>query len=543
MRILKIMLMTIILGVLAVPLLSCASESGSESLSENQVVTVQRGDLTIDITAVGNLAFSLKENPTFEIAGTVEEVLVEEGDAVEEGQVLAKLDTSEWEANLAALEDQLTVKERDILQMEVNLKNAEIALAKAQDTYTWPELEIAQADVEEAEAHLQYAVDRRAEAGADVVTWDQVIKRYSATLEAAEKRLNAMLTGADPEEVAIKKLQVEIAQGKLEGAQKDVEDAQEALNEAKETSLEVSAPFAGLITTVNVSTGDVVNKGRVAAILADPTKFEAEILVNEIDIFNIRLGAQASIQLEAMPTIVLPAKVTYISPTATIQQGVVNYKVRVEIESFTPLESLALSEEEEQPQTMPGGIDEAFDKAVEEGRISQEQADMMKERFGQMAGSFSQEQIEQFIERFGQGGRGFSQGQTEQFRERSEQGPGMGQRPEGMILQVFELREGLTVTVSVIVQGRSDVLLVPNGAITGSGRQTYVRVVSLDGVITERSIMTGISDWQYTEVTDGLSEGEKVVIPETGTTTTTPTTPQQGGQGGMRIPGMGGFGR
>jgi hypothetical protein len=45
-----------------------------------------------------------------------------------------------------------------------------------------------------------------------------------------------------------------------------------------------------------------------------------------------------------------------------------------------------------------------------------------------------------------------------------------------------------------------------------------------DGLIEQRSIITGISDWQYTEVIEGLSEGEKIVIPET--TATTSTTQQ-----------------
>jgi hypothetical protein len=69
------------------------------------------------------------------------------------------------------------------------------------------------------------------------------------------------------------------------------------------------------------------------------------------------------------------------------------------------------------------------------------------------------------------------------------------------------------------------------------GLETYVQVLE-EGVIKSRSIITGISDWQYTEVIDGLSEGEEVVIPET-----TSTTPIQGEQEGIRIPGMGGFGR
>ena len=59
----------------------------------NQVVPVQRGDLTIDISAAGNLALSITDNLAFDISGIVEEILVEEGDSVEEGQLLVKLDT------------------------------------------------------------------------------------------------------------------------------------------------------------------------------------------------------------------------------------------------------------------------------------------------------------------------------------------------------------------------------------------------------------------------------------------------------------------
>ena len=80
-------------------------------------------------------------------------------------------------------------------------------------------------------------------------------------------------------------------------------------------------------------------------------------------------------------------------------------------------------------------------------------------------------------------------------------------------------------------------LLVPNGAITAQERQTYVKVLSPDGTIKERAITTGISNWQYTELIEGLSEGEEVVVPQ-GTAATT-TTQQGSPGGGMFIPGMG----
>ena len=103
-----------------------------------------------------------------------------------------------------------------------------------------------------------------------------------------------------------------------------------------------------------------------------------------------------------------------------------------------------------------------------------------------------------------------------------------------MALEDFQLREGLTVTVSILVDERTGVLLVPNSAITRQGGQTYVKVVSPDGITEERVIQTGISDFQFTEVTGGIVEGEQVAVPQG---TTTPTTSQrpQGGMQGMGI--------
>jgi len=481
------------------------------------VVTVQRGDLTIDIIAAGNLALSRTEDLAIDLfyqEGTVEEVLVEEGDTVEEGQVLASLDKEEWEDNLSGLEDQVTAKERDLVQAQINLVTAEQNLKDAQDnqeakelallnaqisldqakynldvaqeTYRWPEVEVAEADVERAEAWLQYALDSQAESS-NSGSWTRLVTRYRAELDAAEKKLDAMLEGYDTEEVAIKKKQVQsaemalaqaqedldevagdvalkelqltLSQGKLEDAEKALLDAQEELDDANSKSPIIMALFDGFITNVNVEGGDEVLSGTVVVQLADPNKFEADILVSEMDILQVELGGEAWVQVDAMPGLSLPAKVTHIAPTATIQSGVVNYEVKVELES---------------PETV------------------------------------TQEQAEEMIEQRQQG-----------------QGKQQGQTPT-MLPESFQLREGLTVTVSILVDERTDVLMVPNSAITRRGGETYVQVVSPDGTTQERVIQTGISDWQYTEVTGGLNEGEQVLVPQG----TTATTTQQGAQRG-----------
>jgi len=487
-RILKIIGIVVACALvgLSVPLIGC-SEPESE-VSENQIVTVQQGDLTIDIAAAGNLALSLTEDMAFEIAGTVEEVLVEEGDTVEEGQVLARLDTSEWDKELTNLE-------MDLVQADINLKNAELALKQAEEPYSDEDIDSAEADVDSAEFSLAYAesqLDEAYDSGDEgqILQAKSNVIRAEATLVSAETKLEEMEDAPDPDEVAIKELQLELTEARFE-------DAKEALAEALENGPEIIASFDGFITLVNVEGGDEVLKGTVAVTIADPDSFEADILISEMDILQIEMGGTASVAVDALD-ITVPAVVTHISPTATIQSGVVNYTVRVELQS---LETVIQEQQAAMTDMISDELPDFIQQAIDSGEMTREEAEA----------------------------------QMEKMQERMQQAQALQQAA----LADIQLREGLTVTVSIIVDERNDVLLVPNAAITTRGSQTYVQVVLPDGTNEERVIRSGISDWQYTEVTEGLIEGEQVVVPQG--TTTTPTTTQQG-QGRPRgfIPGMGG---
>jgi HlyD family secretion protein len=490
----KVMLIALIVAGFAIPLSGCTSSSEVAS-AENQVVTVERGDITIDITSAGNLSYSRQEDLAFEMAGTVEEVPVEVGDSVEEGQVLAKLDTSEWEDNLAALEDQVTAKERSLLQAQISLKNAEVALDNAENPYSEDDIKEAKRNLSAAEQQLRYDLLHGSESS--------VLKDQEAYYQA-QQTYDDMLAGGDETDIEIKQMQLELAQGQLEDTEKALTKAQEALDDAQSESPEITAPFSGFITQVNVSGGDEVLKGTVGVQIADPSQFEVELLVSEMDIFDITLGGDAWVQVDAQTLPDLPAKVAYISPTATVSSGVVNYEVTVEVEPLETIrqqqqEAMQARQEEMQQELASGELPGQLQEAVDQGQITQEQAEEMVQRMQQMGGA-EPEQIPTLI-------------------------------PED-----FELREGLSVTVSIVIDQASDVLLVPNQAITYRGGEAYVQVVSPDGTTEERSIQTGISDWQYTEVTDGLSEGEQVIVPQT-TSTGTSTTSEQG----FRGPGGNGF--
>lgn len=573
MKVSKIALIMLLLGSVSILSLGCAAKSDS-AVSENQIVTVRRGNLAVDITAAGNLALSRTEDLAFDVfyaktttKATVKEVLVEEGDSVKEGQVLATLDTSEWADQLKALEDkveaadrQVTALKRALLQAELNQIDAETALQDAEASYVWTdEIYAARAAVWDDEIQVETAqavlrgdnliYDRTTQqyryqellTSWDIKVWSDKLTAAEAKLSAARVKLDDLLAQSvatvkvknaeeglstaqvkldellaestpDAKKIEIqktkvesaqeqltnaqnaltgvtkKRLQVEQAKGNVEDAQQKIDDeekvlvdAQKTLDDAKNKSPLITAPFDGFITTVNVKGGDEVLNGTVAVQIADPNKFEANILVNETDMLQVKLGGEATVQVASIPGLTLPAKLTQISPTATIQSGVVNYQVKVEVESLE-----AVMQERQQ----------ASDNSSSANVTSPRQRT---------------------------GSSPFSGNVTWQ-----------GQAP-AVASENLQLREGLSITVSIITQERNNVLLVPKGAITLQRGQSYVQVQAADGTTEQRAIQTGISNWQYTEVTEGLSEGEKVVIPKS--TTTTTTTSQQGPSGGF-IPGM-----
>ncbi len=614
MRLLKIMLAVLVLGMLAAPLLSCDSESDEEELPEYQQATVQRGDITVDITAAGNLALSLTEDLTVELfygqsgatgtKGTIGEVLVEEGDTVEEGQVLVKLDKDEWDDELSTLEKalvtaqrnltakqsaltnderqvitlervvaakesavteserQVIVKEFAVRQAQLNIETAEYNLGQIED------VKEAKDDVDNAEYALKFATGMlTGEFGGGVTLinyayWAQLKALAEDRLDEAEEELEDILVGTSLSveddvvlEIAKKQLLIEQEQMELEDAElavidaqkavedakytledakldvvdarqdvedakldvadaeQDVEDAQSDLDEAKSLSPEVKAPFAGFITKVNVEGGDEVLKGTEVVQLADPNKFEADILVSEMDILQVKLGGEAWVEVDALSGMSLPATVTHIAPTATIQSGVVNYEVKVEVQS---LEAVERESQEAMADIAAGELPAPLQQAIDEGRITREEVEEMMKQ-GPPEGMELPEGMEM----------------PEGFTPPAGMGEAATGQTSTAIPEDFQLREGLTVTVTIIIEEKTDVLLVPNAAITSEGGQSYVQVVSPSGETEQRAIQTGLSDFQFTEVTEGLSEGEQILVPQG--TTTTPTTSQQGPRGPMSL--------
>jgi HlyD family secretion protein len=75
--------------------------------------------------------------------------------------------------------------------------------------------------------------------------------------------------------------------------------------------------------------------------------------------------------------------------------------------------------------------------------------------------------------------------------------------PDGLLV-------GYSADVEIVLGGRANVLRVPTAALIEGGRVMILDAAS--GKLEERKVKTGLANWEFTEIVDGLSEGERIVI-------------------------------
>ncbi len=350
------------------------------------------------------------------------------------------------------------------------------------------------------------------------------VKQAQMNLENAEEpKTNStgsqVISAPDPLDIEIKQLQ-------LQNAKDDLVESQKKLDKATITS-----PMAGLVTDVNVVVGDQVAANAVGVRVIDPVNFQTEVLVNETEIYQLSIGTPATVQPVALASYTFPAKIALIAETPTISSNVVNYKVTVQMDPVTSATMQAQATQRVSSGSTSGrtrtpgaGGQTAgtqFSGAASDNRTFNRQA---------YSGQPSDNQTA-------------SDNRTSTRRSFAGQTPGAGGQNQQVqapvtVPQNFRLREGLTVTVSIIAEQRTNILLVPNKAITSRGGRYYVQLASADGKTAEKQIQAGITDGQNTEVISGLAEGDVVSTATNITVPATTTTNQQRGGQSNQIPGV-----
>jgi len=239
------------------------------------------------------------------------------------------------------------------------LSDAQDALEDAETPANALALEDAGQAVEAAEANLQTAEDTAAELDEPdalaVASASADVDVATASLADTQEDLASLLEEPDKKEVDSAASDVEVAKAQLADAEATLEElravgtddllialretelteALAMLDEAREAlaGATIVAPWAGRVDTVAVEEGQSAYTMSVAIEIVDQTIADVAAFVDEIDVLSIVVGAEADIEMDALPGQVLTGTVVEIGKAAGSQQSVVTYPVSVRIEA------------------------------------------------------------------------------------------------------------------------------------------------------------------------------------------------------------------
>ena len=313
-----------VISMLALVATGCAGREGDLE----RTAEVMRGDLLVTVSVSGNLDTPDDRYLAFAAPGTVDELFVEKGDAVSQGDVLACLDTEDLERNIELARTSLR-------QAQVQYEIAENQLRET----IWPHYYNGYViDVPGTWIALRSALENLDEARGFMEQGD-LMEAYAALDEVVDYIEQGQYRARSrpwdfPLSIRIMELHLEGAKAALDAAELNMEAAKDALEDTT-----IVAPFDGVVTAVSIHEGDhlsAVDYARPAIHLVNPTKIEMSGLIDEMDIADIGLGQEAIVTLDALPGLEVAGSVSYISEAAMIQAGVVMYETTITLHNPGP---------------------------------------------------------------------------------------------------------------------------------------------------------------------------------------------------------------
>ncbi|BAY26112.1 secretion protein HlyD [Calothrix sp. NIES-2100] len=341
-------------------------------------VPVETQTVTLRINASGKVVPVQSVNISPKNPGVLGELYVEQGDRVQKGQIIARMDVGEiqaqilqYTANIAQAQAQLDEalagsRPQEIAQAKARLAQVEAQLASARAGNRTQEIGQAQAQVESAQAQVkltQARVDRYRELTRQGATSEDQLDQYisensraKAALQEAQKRLSLLQSGTRSEEIDAKEAAVTEAQAALvllqngsrpeEIAQRQaavkVAQAQLKAAEVRLADTVIRAPFTGIVTQKYANVGSFVTPTTSASSSASATSssivavargLEVLAQVPEADIGRIKPGQQVEIVADAYPDQIFKGRVRLIAPEAVVEQGVTSFQVRVALDT------------------------------------------------------------------------------------------------------------------------------------------------------------------------------------------------------------------
>lgn len=305
-----------ILGSIAVVLLVVvglvAATRGSTKIDPSKLAKVEKGDLAKSVVATGKIEPITSVEVKSKASGIVQKLLVDYGDSVKKGQVLAELDKQQ-------------------ILAQVNQEKASLEAAEAAARAADADLQHAKYDAEGPDVPLL----KRAYERAQQMAKDGVVS--PSALDDAQKNYEMAVNRQE-----LGKANVVSAAAKLKQAQAQVSQARAELEEKEEEyrNSTIISPIDGTVLSRDVEVGDAVSSililGSSATLvmnLGDTHQVYVKGKVDESDIGKVYLGQPARIKVESYKDKTFVGKVTKISPMGVEKDNVTTFEVRVSIDN------------------------------------------------------------------------------------------------------------------------------------------------------------------------------------------------------------------
>ncbi|WP_192929628.1 efflux RND transporter periplasmic adaptor subunit [Alkaliphilus serpentinus] len=287
-RLITVIVILLVLGGISAAAVSASK--GSKAGITVDAITIDKGDIFVKVPANGVLEEVEKTMIFHEGNSRVETIEVEVGDTVEEGQVLATLDTAEMGNQLEIAEVQLEMERISLVKLEEARVEAMKDLEK---------------NIQDAEALLERNKEIYNSGGISKVELENSEKSYSELMDTYQQYEE----NSDSMYFDIERLKKQIRVSEL-----NIQDIKRNITKMEEA---IVATVSGTITQVNLQQGAITNPAQPGFVISDTNNLEIQIHVNEYDINKVKLGQKVEIEAEALPSVVFNGVVEKISPVAT----------------------------------------------------------------------------------------------------------------------------------------------------------------------------------------------------------------------------------
>lgn len=262
-------------------------------------LTCGRGDTSGPLEVSGNIEATQVE-ASFRIGGKVLERLVDEGDLVKEGQILARLDARDLEQTLAMRRADSSVADSALAELRAGSRTEEIEAARAA-------LEQASADLkrlEPDEARIRDLHEKGIVSSRD----------YEAT-RASLLAARAKVRQADQQYLLVKKgpRTEDIAQGQARSEQ--ARQAQ-ALAQTQLDYAVLAAPIGGVVLSKNIEPREYVAPGTSVVTLGDLSHVWMRAYIDETELGRVKVGQKALLRTDSYPGKTYEGRVSFIASEA-----------------------------------------------------------------------------------------------------------------------------------------------------------------------------------------------------------------------------------